>query len=127
MVLAGVQWLSAMSPLAVMVAVVWAVWFVALQSIWTAGTVLAAYLVASSWGWSGGQTLDLCVGVLLTGYVIDCLLDPRADCWWCHGSPKRRNDRGFFHLCWICKGSGQRKRWGSQVLGRHRPAGSDVT
>lgn len=127
MLLEVARWLFATYPAAALTVAVWAIWFCSLQSWWTALAVLAAAVGAQSIGWGLGGSVDAAAGALVVGYVVDCLLDPRADCWWCHGSSKRRNDRDYFHLCFICGGSGQRKRWGSQVLARHRPEGSDVT
>lgn len=123
-----VEWVGALHPLAGIALVAWALWFAAMLSVWTWAAVLTSLVLTSAqWGWSSDAALDGAVVVALVGYVVDCLLDPRADCWWCRGASKRRNARRFFHLCWVCKGSGQRKRWGSQVLARHRPDATDVT
>lgn len=73
------------------------------------------------------STLLVTAGILLLWYLLDCWCSPWSDCWWCHGSPKRRahgRSRRTFRYClwpvWLggCGGSGKRRRVGSLVL-RH--------
>lgn len=113
-------------PWLLLLVAAWALWVATLLSWWTyAGAVAAGVAAGSLWGTPTG--VDIAAGALLVGYVIDCMIDPRADCWFCRGSAKRRNDRSYFHLCWVCNGSGQRKRWGSKALRRHRASATDIT
>lgn len=50
---------------------------------------------------------------------IDVQLRPWTGCWWCHESPKRRDQSGKnWRWCWACGGSGRRRRlfairWGN--------------
>lgn len=116
-----VQGIVALGPLAVLAAVAWLIWAIAGLSIYTiAGSIGAAMFASSQWGWTGMAALDAAAIAALVGYALDCAFDPRSDCWWCKGTPKRRNARRFFHMCLICGGSGQRKRWGSKLYARHR-------
>lgn len=127
MIAAAVDWVVALGPYAVIAVGAWALWVATLLSMWTYGAGVFAALVVTSWGWTGSLVVDAVAFALLVGYVVDCMIDPRADCWFCGGAPKRRNARKYFHLCLVCKGSGQRKRWGSKVLARHRESAGDVT
>lgn len=119
MILTAWHLLLALPSLVLVAVVVWAVWAVALLSVWTwLAAAVAGSLVMAKWGWSSSAGLDVAAVTLLFGYGADCFLDPRADCWWCRGTPKRRNERRYFHFCLVCGGKGHRRRIGSRLLGR---------
>jgi hypothetical protein len=99
----------------------WALWAVAGLTQWTWGASVAAALgVGAGWHWSPPGVLDAAVLALLVCYVVECLTHPRADCWWCKGSPKRRDSRRNFHFCLVCGGKGHRVRWGAMVRPKFR-------
>jgi hypothetical protein len=87
---------------------------------WTggvAGMLGGAYL---KWPTPAVAALAVLGGLLF--YLVDCLKDPYADCWYCGGSPKRRNRQRNFHNCPVCGGKGKRLRVGA-VRERVRQAG----
>ena len=68
----------------------------------------------------------LFVVVLIGGYVLSLYLNPWVTCSRCHGKPRPRAlVFGYaHHLCPKCKGAGQTRRLGSQLLGigRDKPS-----
>lgn len=99
--------------LPILVFVTWGPW------AWVAGLGLAVWL-----GPIGGIDIGL-VAVFVggaAGYVLSCRWDPMLDCWWCNGSPKRRNrnKKKRFHFCFVCGGTGRRYALGARVWPRYR-------
>lgn len=65
--------------------------------------------------WLGHWAYGLAAGVVL--YFGSCLVHPEADCLHCRGKAKRRSEGGsVFHRCYVCKGSGARRRVGTIML-----------
>lgn len=64
--------------------------------------------------WLGG-------GAAVVVYLVTVWWFPRTTCWYCgpRGGPKRRDSAGKnWHRCFICGGSGERRRLGAWILGR---------
>lgn len=95
----------------VVVFVSWGPW------AWVLGTLLAMFAAAPMG--TDGIILGGLVGGGI-GYVLNCRWNPMANCWWCKGSPKRRDKQTHFHWCFICGGAGRRWRLGSQAWPKFR-------
>lgn len=111
---------AGLPPIVVLGLAVYGGW-VLLCAGWLA--ILAGVLtiaVTTGWGWAPDDAILAALGVMAVTYIGVCLFDPRTPCWWCRGVAKRFNSEGHFHLCWICGGSGQRRRMGAKILARHR-------
>lgn len=122
----AIAWINDLGPLATLVFWAWLIWAVLGLSPYTWVAAGAAGLwTLSQWNWTGSAAADAAGLVAVAGYVVDCFIDPRADCWWCKGKSKRRNARGFFHFCLICAGSGHRHRLGAKAYARHRESRSE--
>ena len=84
---------------------------------WTAGIVAGAW-AANHWGPDAGIPAALVSGC--AAYLLNCRWNPYADCWWCHGGPKRRDNRRHFHFCFFCGGNGRRTRLGAYAWPKFR-------
>lgn len=81
-----------------------------------AGGGLAEHLAPALAQWGGGAGA-------VAGWLAHSLVYPRVACTWCSGNPKRRDGSGrVWRNCFVCGGSGQRRRVGARVLRRHRRA-----
>lgn len=76
-----------------------------LISFWVA---LGVAVLLARHGW-----LAVAAGLAAGAVVLwlESLLYPFARCWWCRGNPRRWNgDDTAWHDCWVCGGSGRRRR-----------------
>jgi hypothetical protein len=120
-VIAGLgDWVAALPPLARLGLVAAAVVVVLGAGTYPLLAGLATLLIGRSRGWSDDVLTFTTLAVYVGTYIARCLYSPRAKCWWCHGKPKRFDSEGAFRNCWVCKGSGQRRRLGAKILARHR-------
>lgn len=83
--------------------------------------VLAVLVAAKVSAWTGDSTVGrgAGAGVLILLWLGHSWRFPFTSCWWCSGSPKRRDKGGRnWAPCWMCSGTGRRRRFGSVLLGR---------
>lgn len=85
-----------------------------------AGAGLAAFAYTRGTGWDPVATGLATILVTVVAAVVHALLRPRAKCLRCDGKPREHGIGGFWRNCWLCGGSGQRRRLGAKVLSRHR-------
>jgi hypothetical protein len=81
----------------------------------TRGFVLA-FLVAGVW--SQNPWIGLGAGLVAAALVTWWF--PNTKCWWCgpRGGPRRMDGSGqYWHNCFVCGGSGKRKRLGAMIWG----------
>jgi hypothetical protein len=68
--------------------------------------------------------LVLAVILLLAGlwYAVACVFWPFTRCWWCKDQPRRYQNkrRRAWRKCWVCKGTGERLRFGRAVYAHFR-------
>jgi uncharacterized membrane protein len=81
--------------------------------------VIAFLVVFTAVGvWSGQPLVGVAAG--LVAGAVSVWFYPTTRCWYCgpRGGPKRMDSgRKNWHDCFVCGGSGKRKRFGARVWG----------
>lgn len=69
-------------------------------------------------GWVGWLLLT----IVVLWYPVSCLSRPQRDCYWCAGKGVHRSDSDptLSRLCWWCKGTPRRDRFGTRLWKRRR-------
>lgn len=82
---------------------------VAVSALLFAAALIAAVLAYLHW------PLWLTVPTMFVCYVVHSIFRDNARCWKCKGSPRHYSSSGrTWRDCWVCGGSGKRKRWGKK-------------